>query len=147
MADQIATRIWSFLNSAIFVLVGASLTSVVLSLLEYAQGLVIGDWSGIHPFRRLVVEIPFRILLASGAAVVVAAAAFFRRYPPITTRQKQIQFGAACGLITLVSFFERWFSQDYVLLLVVAIELIFIFWFRVRLARPNCEIITVRSSE
>ena len=137
MIDQVTSRVWSHANTALWVLAGASLVSVVIAVLDYVQGLVLGDWSGVHPIYRLGI-IPIRIVLAVAAAAVISAVAFLAHYPPLKTRSTQIQFGAACGLVTVSSLLGPWVSEgNTFFLLVFGIALPLIFWLRVRLVRER----------
>ena len=137
MIDRVTTRFWSHANTALWVLAGASLVSVVIALLDYAQGLVLGDWSGLHPVYRLG-TIPIRILLAVVAATIISTVALFAHCPPLKTRSMQIQFGAACGLVTVSSLLGPWVSRSNgFFLLVLGIALPLIFWLRIRLVRER----------
>lgn len=124
-------------RTAMHVLFGALITSVVISLLDYVQGLVLADWSGLHPIYRLGL-IPIWILLAIGAAVVISTAAFLLRYPPLKTRAQQILFGAACGLVSVGTLLGPWISyENAFFLFVYAIVLLLNFWLRIRLVRAD----------
>jgi hypothetical protein len=139
MSDHVATRIWSHARSALYVLVGLSLVSIAISFLDYVQGIVLSNWSGVHPIYRLLMA-PIRILLSSGAGLVVAAIAYFSRYAALKTRKKQILFGAACGTVTIGSLLTPWVpnsNSDVLFFIVFAITLPFIFWLRVHLSKKN----------
>lgn len=109
--------------------------SVAISLLDYSQGLVLADWSGVHPIYRLT-AIPMRIVFAIGAAVVISTLALLLRYPPLKTRAQQILFGAACGFVTIGSLLRPWFSNENAFFsFVFTVVLLLSFWLRIRLVR------------
>jgi hypothetical protein len=113
-----------------FVMLGVFLTSLGVTLLDFAQGHIFGNWSGIAPVGRLN-DLPIRIACATGVSLFVNLTARFFRYPPMVQCSKQTIFGALCGLATVGSLFDPWVSGrvDFSLicfLLVIGLA----FWYR-----------------
>jgi hypothetical protein len=122
-----------------YILLGAFLTSFGITVLDFAQGHITGNWSGIAPIGRLN-DLPYRIAFAAGAVLLVSSLALFLRYPPIVERSKQIVFGALCGLVTIGSLLGPWISETDIFFLICSIGVIGIsFCYRAAVARSAGE--------
>jgi hypothetical protein len=94
-----------------WVLLGAGATSLGISVADYAQGMVLSDWSGMHPITRLN-AFPFRFGFATAVACAVAALGLLLRLPPLHDRTKLFGLGAACGCVTVGSLLAPWISRE-----------------------------------
>jgi hypothetical protein len=122
-----------------YILLGALFTSFAITALDFAQGHIIGDWSGIAPVGRLK-NFPYRIAFSAGAVLLVSSLALFLRYPPIAERSKQIVFGSLCGLVTIGSLLGPWISKTDSFFLICSIGVIGIsFCYRAALTRSASE--------
>jgi hypothetical protein len=118
-----------------YVMLGVLLTSLGVTLFEFAQGHIWGNWSGIAPVGRLH-DLPIRIAYATGVALFVNLIARFFRYPPMAACSKQTIFGALCGLVTIGSLFDPLTSEKVSLSLICFLLVIGLaFWYRATLSR------------
>jgi uncharacterized membrane protein YuzA (DUF378 family) len=99
-------------------------------LIDFIQGHILGNWSGISPIGRLN-DMPIRIAFAMGAALLVSSVAHFLGYPPMAERAKQIIFGGLCGLVTIGSLLGPWVLGKVVYFLIGFVGVISLtFWYR-----------------
>jgi hypothetical protein len=94
-----------------WVLLGAGATSLGISVADYVQGMVLSDWSGMHPITRLN-AFPFWFGFAGVVACAVAVLGLLLRLAPLHDRTKLFWFGAACGCVTVGSLLAPWFSRE-----------------------------------
>jgi hypothetical protein len=137
MKAELAALVRKQWGAAAWVLCGASLMSISISILDFVQGHVLNDWSGIAPVNRLG-AIPYRIAVSIVVAFLVGTAAILAQRPPLNSRLKQMAFGATCGLATSFSLLGPWISRsDEFAWFVVILTLPVAFWVRDRLGRSN----------
>ena len=82
MKNEIAALVQKQWVAATWVLCGGSLMSVAISILDFVQGHVLNDWSGIAPVNRLG-AIPYRIAISIVVAFLVGTAAVLAQRPPL----------------------------------------------------------------
>ena len=137
MKNEIAALVQKQWVAATWVLCGGSLMSVAISILDFVQGHVLNDWSGIAPVNRLG-AIPYRIAISIVVAFLVGTAAVLAQRPPLDSRLKQIAFGATCGLATSFSLLGPWISRsDEFAWFIIVFTLPVAFFVRDLLGRSN----------
>nr|WP_315490805.1 hypothetical protein [uncultured Rhodoferax sp.] len=137
MKSELAALVRKQIVAAAWVLCGCALMSVMISILDFVQGHVLNDWSGIAPVNRLG-AIPYRIVFSIVVAFLVGAAAIVAQRPPLNSRLKQMAFGATCGLATCFSLLGPWISRsEEFTWFIVVITLPIAFLVRDRLGRSN----------
>lgn len=137
MKSDFAVMVRKQAGAAAWVLCGGAFVSVAISILDVIQGVILNDWSGIHPIERLNV-IPVRIAFSVAVALIVGAAAVLAHRPPLHKRLKRLAFGATCGLATSSSLLGPWISRSSEFFwLILIFTLPVAFWVRVRLVRSN----------
>jgi ABC-type enterochelin transport system permease subunit len=121
------------IHAFFWILLGSSIASLVIGIADFAQALILDDWSGIHPSNRLS-YIPHLILISLAVAGLVCAAGAVFKAPEMNDRSDLIKFGAICGLATVSSLISPWISYSYDTFWICFMIAIFLaFLFRIRM--------------
>jgi hypothetical protein len=137
MENELAVLVRKHWVTAAWVLCGGALMSVSISILDFVQGHVLNDWSGIAPVNRLG-AIPYRMAFSALVASLVGTAAILANRPPLNSRLMQMVFGATCGTATVGSLLAPWVSRsDEFFIFIAFLALLVALWVRFGLVHRN----------
>ncbi len=133
IAERYAKRILNEIDlptmnrKILFGLMGVFATSSMLTAIDFAQGMILQDWSGVHPIYR-VYQFPLIFLVSIFLGLIVLVLFRLFRLKPISTASGFFRIGLVLGFINLGSVLRPWIgSNGYTEGIVIILVLIFSF--------------------
>jgi hypothetical protein len=99
------------IKNILYGIIGMLTTNIVVSLLDFIQGLILDDWSGVHPkYRLLHVPIYFIISLVFGLLIVIIFGLLKRSY--VASCKESFKIGMILGLIGFSDILRPWIGSN-----------------------------------
>lgn len=97
----------------ISVLLGIILSAITIGATHAVQGLILDDWSGLHPYYRLYYIVNY-ILLGFFLGIIILTIIHFSRRKMIRNIKDFFIYGLILGSIGLSNLVHPWLGYDYI---------------------------------